>query len=268
MTGRDGAGNVLHVDLEGKVAVVSGASKGIGRGVCQALADAGATVFGSARSEVEVDGVTSVPVDLATPAGPARLAQAALDAAGRIDIVVNNVGGIAAPRTGGFLALSDEEWHENFDLNFFSAVRLSRATLPHLVEQRGSMVNISSVGALTPGPFHIDYAASKSALNALTKALSVEFGPRGVRVNLVSVGTIFTEGWMDPGRFGDQLAAQMGITKEEAMELMITQLGELSLPRWGQVDEVVRAVMFFVSDAASYCSGADLRVDGGLYKGL
>jgi NAD(P)-dependent dehydrogenase (short-subunit alcohol dehydrogenase family) len=209
-----------------------------------------------------------VAVDLATPDGPGELAQAALDAAGRIDIVVNNVGGLAEPRTGGFLSLTDDQWRENFDLNFYSAIRLSRATLPHLVEQRGAMVNISSVGALTPGPFHIDYAASKAALNALTKALSIEFGPKGVRVNLVSVGTILTEGWMDEGRFGDQLAAQMGISKEEAMELMVTQLGELSLARWGQVDEVVRAVLFFVSDAGSYCSGADLRVDGGLYKGL
>ena len=257
----------MHVDLSGKVACVTGASKGIGRGVCVTLAAAGAQVFASARSPVEVDGVVSVPVDLTTPDGPSRLAEAALTATGRIDILVNNVGGLAEPRTQGFLALTDAQIQATLDLNLFSTIRLCRAALPQLIEHSGAIVNISSVGAIKPEPALIDYAAAKAALNAVTKALSVEFGPVGVRVNTVTVGPILTEGWTDPGRLGDQLATAMGVDRQTAMDQMITGLGELALPRWGQVDEVARAVLFLASDLGSFCAGADLRVDGGLYKG-
>lgn len=258
----------LEVDLSGKVAVVTGASRGIGKGVCETLVAVGATVFGSARSEVEVEGVASVPADLTTPQGPGQLVAAAVEATGRLDIVVNNVGGLAEPRFKGFTAISDEEWQLTLDANLMSAVRLCRAAVPHLIETQGSIVNISSIGAVKPEPALIDYAAAKAGLNAFAKALSAELGPHGVRVNTVSCGPILTPSWTDPGGMGDMLAEGMGLDPDTAIDELLNRLGGLSIARWGLPEEVGRAVLFLASDLAAFSTGADLYVDGGLYKGM
>ncbi|OBH11114.1 oxidoreductase [Mycobacterium sp. E1747] len=254
--------------LSGKVAVVTGASRGIGRGVCSALRDVGMRVFGASRSDPALPGIEWVEADLLTADGVALLADTALEAAAGIDLVVNNVGGIEQPRTNGIAAVSDAEWQVSLDLNLFAPVRLIRRALPSLVERGGSIVNISSIGAVKPEPGIVDYAASKAALNTFTKALAVEMGPLGVRVNTLSLGAIETPGWTGEGQLGDQLAAATGLPRQEAIQAMLDQLGGVSLGRLGSVEEVAAAVVFLAGKGGAYITGADLRIDGGLYKGM
>src|SRR5215510_12138555 len=180
----------MDLHLADKVAVVTGASKGIGLAVTRALAEEGTRVVAGARQPT--DDLTQlaarfqvrpVSVDLATPDGPGRLIDEALSAFGGLDILVNNVGAVR-PRLGGFLSVSDDDWLWGLNINFLAAVRATRAALPHLLDRGGGViVTISSVNAFLPDPSIIDYTAAKAALTNFSKALSKEVGPRGVRVN-------------------------------------------------------------------------------------
>src|SRR5947209_10502 len=166
----------MDLELEGKVAVVTGASKGIGLAVTRALVAEGAIVVAGARTSDSLTGlagVTGVALDLATPGGPAQLIRRALDDHGRLDVLVNNVGGIRL-RLDGFLGTSDEEFAWSMELNFFAALRATRAALaPMLARGAGSIVNVASVNAFFhPDAAAIDYGAAKAALVNLTKALS------------------------------------------------------------------------------------------------
>jgi len=184
----------MDMQLQDKVAVVTGASKGIGLAVAAALVGEGAKVVAGSRTSTEALaelGVVAEYVDLASPTGPAQLVTRAVDTFGGVDILVNNVGGLTA-RLGGFLALTDEDWYGAVNLNLMTAVRASRAALPSLMERQGSIINISSINARLPQPPVIDYAASKAAMTNLGKALAEEFGPQGVRVNTISPGPVRT----------------------------------------------------------------------------
>src|SRR5882672_6110509 len=180
----------MDLKLTDKVAVVTGASKGIGLAITRALLDEGARVVAGART---IDGladlprVTAVALDLASHEGPARLVQRALDEHGRIDVLVNNVGGVRL-RLQGFLGTSDEEFEWAMQMNFFSALRATRAAIVPMVSQgAGSIVNVASVNAFfQPDGGTIDYGAAKAALVNLAKSLAQEFGPRGIRINDVS----------------------------------------------------------------------------------
>lgn len=141
-----------------------------------------------------------------TLAGPGLLIHAAAERHGRMDVLVNNLG-VTRPRSS-FLDVDDAEWQRVFDLTFFSAVRTSRAALPHLLaDNGGAIVNISSVNARLPFPMVVDYSAAKAALSNLTKALSEEFAPQGVRVNAIAPGPVRTPFWTAPGGFADVAAA-------------------------------------------------------------
>src|SRR6185436_7547328 len=155
----------MNLELEGKVVVVTGASKGIGLAVTHALADEGALVVAGARSAFSVEGVTALAVDLAAPDGPAQLVQRAIDEHGRVDVLVNNVGGVRL-RLDGFLGTSDEEFEWAMQMNFFSALRATRAALVPMVKQgSGAIVNVASVNAFfQPDAGTIDYGAAKTAL--------------------------------------------------------------------------------------------------------
>jgi NAD(P)-dependent dehydrogenase (short-subunit alcohol dehydrogenase family) len=189
----------MDLGLAGKVAVVTGASKGIGLAVTRALVAEGASVVAGARSTgglAGLDGVHPVAVDLATADGPIRLVEEAVATFGGVDILVNNVGAVR-PRLDGFLAITDAEWEATLNLNFLAAVRTTRAALPHLLDRAPStIVTIGSVNAFLPDPGVIDYCAAKAALGNFCKALSKEYGPRGVRVNTVSPGPVETDLWL------------------------------------------------------------------------
>src|SRR4051812_41629737 len=193
----------MDLRLTGKVAVVTGASRGIGLAVVQALAAEGVRIVAGSR-EITADlsqlaarfEAELVSVDLSTPAGSTQLIDAAVTSFGGLDILVNNVGALR-PRLGGFLSVTDDDWLWGLNINFLSAVRTTRAALPHLLDRgAGSIVTVSSINAFLPDPSLYDYTASKAALTNFSKALSKEVGPRGIRVNTVSPGPVTTSMWL------------------------------------------------------------------------
>ena len=172
----------MDLQLDAKVAVVTGASKGIGLAVVRALSAEGARVVAGARSVgglAGIDGVTPIEVDLVEPSGSTRLVAEAVGRHGRVDILVNNVGGVAL-RLDGFLHVSDADFERSLQLNFFAALRATRAAVAQMIEQGGgAIVNVASVNAFFhPDGLVIDYGAAKAALLNVAKALSQELGHR------------------------------------------------------------------------------------------
>ncbi|MFJ3717990.1 oxidoreductase [Streptomyces sp. NPDC090057] len=254
----------MNSPLHGRTAVVTGASKGIGLAVVEALAQAGAAVIaGSRTSTPELDAlvkegsVTWVPVDLRDAQGAERLVH---EAAGRVDVLVNNVG--AAPaRTGGFLSVSDAEWQQGLDLNLLSAVRVTRAALPLMLEAgQGSIVTVASVNATLPDPMVIDYSAGKAALVAFSKALSKEVGPKGIRVNTVSPGPVRTDLWLAQDGVAATVSAAAGITPDDVVAQVA---GSVPTGRFSTPAEVAELVLFLAGDQARNITGSDMIIDGG-----
>ena len=261
----------MELNLEGKLAVVTGASKGIGLAIVKAFGREGARVVAGSRTTPaelaalrDAHGVTVVTLDLGTPDGPASLIKAAVDRHGRIDVLVNNLGA-ASPR-GGFLQVDDAEWQRVFELTFFSAVRASRAALPHLLATRGTIVNIGSINARLPFPMVVDYSAAKAALSNLSKALSEEFAPQGVRVNAIAPGPVRTPFWTDPGGFADTVAAGSGTTAQAALNEVVPRNMGISTGRITEPDEVAELAVFLASPHAANITGAEFVIDGGQIK--
>jgi NAD(P)-dependent dehydrogenase (short-subunit alcohol dehydrogenase family) len=256
---------MMNVDLTGQTAIVTGASRGIGLAVTRALADAGARVVAGARRSSDELGrlaaeaaVTAVELDLAEPGGPADLVAQAGD---RIDILVNNVGG-APVRTGGFLAITDEDWLSTLNLNLMTAVRATRSALPvMLTAGKGSIVNVCSVNSVLSDPAVLDYSAAKAALASFSKALSKEVGPGGVRVNTVSPGPVATDLWLG----ADGVAAKVGhATGARPEDVAQSAAGTMVTGRFSRPDEVANLVVLLASDVTANVTGADIRIDGGL----
>jgi NAD(P)-dependent dehydrogenase (short-subunit alcohol dehydrogenase family) len=260
----------MDLNLAGKTAVVTGASRGIGLAVARALTSEGARVFGAARSITpELSGVTvaTIAADLATPAAAAAVVDAALSTLGGIDILVNNVGG-GGPELlglGSFLDVGDTQWRELFNLNLFSAVWMSRAALPSLLDRQGAIVNVSSINSRVPAPGPVGYSEAKAALTAFSKRLSEEFGPRGVRVNTVSPGVVGSSLWRDPQGFGAKVAAASGLDHQQFLAAIPEQFGMASR-RIAEPEEVAALITFLASDVAANIVGADVVIDGGTVK--
>ena len=264
----------MDLHLAGKVAVVTGASKGIGLAITRALVAEGALVVAGARSITDelvalsdTGQVLAVAIDLSTGDGPAELVARASHFGG-LDIVVNNVGAVT-PRTAGFLEVSDDDWLATLNLTLLAAVRTTRAAIPLLLERGGgNVVTICSVNAYLPDPGVIDYAATKAAVWNLSKSLSKEFGARGIRFNTISPGPVSTPLWLGENGVAATVAKSMGISPEEARRRIVEGGGGFSTGRFTEPEEVADLVLLLASDRAGNVTGADFLIDGGLTKEL
>jgi NAD(P)-dependent dehydrogenase (short-subunit alcohol dehydrogenase family) len=259
----------VDLELGGKVAVVTGGSKGIGLAVVRTLAGEGALVVAGAltvESLRGLDGVTAVAVDLVEPGGSERLVAEALNRHGRVDVLVNNVGGVKV-RTDGFLSLSDADFERSLQLNFFAALRATRAAVAAMVEQDGgTIVNVASVNSFFhPDGLVIDYGAAKAALLNVAKALSQELGPKGIRINSVSPGPVSTDLWLGDGGVAATLGKATGIdpaaVREQATASMAT--GRFTTP-----EEVATLVALLASPRTANVTGSNYVIDGGLVKSM
>ena len=249
--------------LDGRRALVTGGSKGAGAAIVARLTEAGATVMTTARTMPENHPRPDlfVAADLSTPRG----AQAVIDAVGErfgaLDILVSNVGGSHAP-SGGFAALTDEQWLDELNLNLLGAVRLDRGLLPAMIEGGGgAVVHVTSIQRRMPlYEATLGYAAAKAALTTYSKGLANEIGPKGVRVNTVAPGFIQTEG--AEGLF-ERISQGAGIDREAAVQRVMDSLGGIPLGRPAQPAEVAELVAFLVCDRARSINGAEFVVDGG-----
>ncbi|MFE3647842.1 oxidoreductase [Streptomyces sp. NPDC059122] len=260
----------MQLNLTGKTAVVTGASRGIGLATVRTLIDEGVRVVGAARTitpELKETGAFAVSADLGTADGVAALMDSAFAELGGIDLLVNNVGGGDAVELAGFLDTDDAQWGAVFDLNLLSAVRAGRAALPSLIERRGAIVNVSSINSRLPAAGPVAYSAAKAALAALGKSLAEEFGPRGVRVNTVSPGIVRTALWEDPEGFGGKVAASAG-AEHAAFLQQIPQAFGITSGRITEPREVASLIAFLLSDVAGNITGADYVIDGGTVKTL
>lgn len=257
----------MDLNLGNKVAVVTGASRGIGRAIALKLATEGMRLVIAARSGdllADVAGscateVLPVALDLREEDAPRRLIQQAVDRFGGIDVPVNNVG---ATRRGDFLALEDADWQDGFALKFYGAMRCCRAAWPFLKTSGGAIVNIVGVGGRTgSAEFAIGGAVNAALLN-LTKALADRGVGDGVRVNAINPGSIATERLQARLR---SAAAERSVSMDVAAADMASRFG---VARFGRPDEIAGVVAFLASPAAAYCQGTIVDVDGGQTRTL
>ncbi len=260
----------MDLKLTDKVAVVTGASKGIGLAITRALADEGARVVAGARTLDSLQGlarVTAVSVDLASPEAPGKLVSRAIEEHGRLDVLVNNVGA-AHVRLQGFLGTTDQDFETSMQMNFFAAVRTTRAALgPMLKQGGGSIVNVASVNAFfEPDAGVIDYGAAKAALVIFTKSISQEFGPRGIRINSVSPGPVSTELWLGKTGVAETVAKAMGVDADTARQKIVARMGGIPTGRFSTPEEVATLVVLLASERTANVTGANYVIDGGLIK--
>jgi NAD(P)-dependent dehydrogenase (short-subunit alcohol dehydrogenase family) len=260
----------MDLELSDKVAVVTGASKGIGLAVARTLAEEGARVVAGARtvdSLQAIDGVTAVQADLGAPEGPEKLVRAAVERHGRVDVLVNNVGGVRL-RTEGFLAIDDAEFEWALRMNFFTTLRATRAVLPGMLEQGGgAIVNVASVNAFfEPDGGTVDYGAAKAAALNLAKSLAQEYGGRGIRVNSVSPGPVATDLWLGDDGVAATVAEATGVDRETAREQVVASIGGFATGAFTTPEGVATLVALLASPRTSNVTGANFVIDGGLIK--
>jgi NAD(P)-dependent dehydrogenase (short-subunit alcohol dehydrogenase family) len=257
----------MNLQLSGKTAIVTGASRGIGWAIAERLAAEGMNLVLAARSLDRLESLASTlptdslvhAADLRLPDAPDALVAAAVGRFGRMDLLVNNAG---ATQRGDFLTLPEDTWSDGFALKFFGAMRCCRAAWPHLQAGQGGIVNIVGVGGRTgSAEFAIGGAVNAALLN-LTKVLADRGLRDGVRVNAINPGSIATERLRTRV---ERVAAEQGIDQAEAARRMAQKLG---VARFGEPAEIANAVAFLASPAAAYCQGAILDVDGGQTRTL
>jgi NAD(P)-dependent dehydrogenase (short-subunit alcohol dehydrogenase family) len=257
----------MDLGLTDKVAVVTGANKGIGLAITVALVAEGARVVAGSRSTENLDAldrVTAVPVDLMSADGPQALVHRAIDEYGRLDVLVNNVGGVRI-RVDGFLATSDDEFEWALKMNFFTGLRATRAALGPMLQQRsGTIVNVASVNSFfQPDAATVDYGVAKAAVVNLSKSLSQEFGPNGIRVNCVSPGQVSTDLWLGEHGVAETFADATGV---DADTIRQAAASAIATGRFTTPQEVATLVTMLASDRTANVTGANYIIDGGLIK--
>jgi NAD(P)-dependent dehydrogenase (short-subunit alcohol dehydrogenase family) len=244
--------------LDGRVAIITGGGTGIGRGAALVLAEHGADVVLAARrpepldstaKEVEALGrrALALPTDVTSPEQCQQLVDTALRELGRVDILVNNAGGA---QTRSIMKWTEEEWHQVMALNLGSVWFLSRCAAKPMLEQgKGSIVNISSGASLLAMPQAAPYGAAKAGVNNLTGSMAAAWTRKGVRVNSIAVGAVRAATLLEDAERHGLDAEAIGMTNASG--------------RLGEPEEIGYGVLFFASDASSFCSGQTLYVHGG-----
>jgi len=245
--------------LTGKVAVVTGASKGIGAGIARALGVEGAAVVVNyvsdkegadrvVRAIVAEDGrAVAVQGDVAKIQDIRRLFAETKRAFGGLDVLVNNAGVF---RFAPIEEVTEQEFHREFNINVLGSILAIQEGLKYFGPAGGSIINVSSVASTNPAPQSVVYSSTKAALDSVTRVLAVELGPRHIRVNSVNPGATETEGANDLGVFGTEVGQRL--------------LSDTPLGRFGQPRDIAPAVVFLASDAANWVTGETIRVSGGL----
>ncbi len=257
----------MDLQLANKVAIVTGASRGIGKAIAETLSSEGMKLTLVARSRSDLDTLSkSLPcdslvqaVDLREPESAQKVVAETITKFGKLDLLVNNAG---ATKRGDFLTLTDEEWEDGFDLKFYAAMRLSRAAWSHLGSSNGTIINIIGVGGKTGSAEFTIGGAVNAALMNLTKALADRGVRDGVRVNAINPGSIATDRLQTRIK---NYAKEHNIDLEEAAKQLPR---DMKIARFGDPSEIARAVAFLASPQASYIQGSILDVDGGATRAL
>ena len=256
--------------LTGKVAVVTGASRGIGRAIAGRLAKEGAKAVLCARAlgtlesavkEIECSSGTAaaIALDLRLPESPAQLADFAARRFGGIDIVVNNAG---ATKRDAFLNLTDDDWLDGFALKFFGAVRLTRAAWPHLKASRGSVINISGAGGRTPGAEFAIGGSVNAAMQSFTKAMAELGIADGVQVNVINPGSIRT------GRLQKRLEALAAERGTDLANVERQMIAASKTTRIGEPEDIAALVAFIAGPEGRFLQASMIDMDGGATKTL
>ena len=256
----------MDLGIEGRRAIVTGGSKGLGRAIAQELAEAGCDVAICARNADEVERageelrgtgrkVFAATCDVTDPDQVKTFISAAADELGGIDILVNNAGG-AHP--GSFETLTDEDWREDLDVKLFSMIWCSREVLPHMrATGSGRIINVNAVQAKAPDPKFFATSTNRAACLAFTKTLSLEMAKDNILVNAVNIGFVMSPQWKN---IHQKRAPELS---EEEFFGQLAQ-AEIPLGRFGRDTEVAAAVAFLASERASFITGASLDVAGGM----
>lgn len=264
----------MDLNLTGKVAVVTGASKGIGLAIVKAFVEEGAKVVAVSRTLtdelanlVEKNSVRHLPIDVNLERNTKEISDKLVAAFGKIDILVNNVGAIDKRRGQGFLATPNEEWEQLYDLNLFSVVRFTQAALPHILKNNeGAIVNISSVNAQMPELLLPIYGTTKAALNNLTKMLAGEFGQHNIRVNSISPGPVVTPLWQDPDNGMAKTIGSVAAIDSEKVIDELPKMAGITLGKFAQPEDIANLTAFLASERASMITGAEYIIDGNMIK--
>ncbi len=250
----------MDLELGGKVALVTGVSQGIGLAVADVLLGEGMQVFGTSRTPPpERTAIAHLALDMSESDAGERAVAACIERFGRLDVLVNNVG--SARIATGFDSESDASWQAFWELNVMSMIRTSRSALPHLVAERGVIVNISSVNGDLPEPGIYSYSAGKAAMNNITVNLSKEYGRQRVRVVSIAPGPVSTPLWLGPGGVAETASAMGAGTPEDVVK---STEANIPIGRFSTPEEIGYAVAFLASPKAGSITGTTLRVDGGM----